>query len=390
MPLVHHREKVKEAIQRGDLFSAAHSLAALCKLQPNDLELALMHADLCEQAGSMNDEAAEAYARASRLSVDTHDWRSGGTAMVGYYRLRPDGKMLGRELFHRARANDALLAEAMTFLHQDDCAAFAMHEHPMFSSLSDILFDEVFTSLQAQALDDGEFLVRKGDPAKHLFVITEGSLEPWVEDDDGTFKPMAVIEAGSITGETPFLTDTSERTADLKAVGKTQVYLLPYHVLHALVEKHPTIRHQMEAFHQQHAPERQLAFTPFFQSISAQERRNIAQEMEIICLPAGTNLCTIDERKNLDFYVVHAGWLSVNTSINGRERLLYTAKRHNLLGELGLLENRRKITVRTISDVQLLRWPEDRYRHYYQNNEWLRFKLADRLLHLNKKVHSLA
>jgi len=148
--------------------------------------------------------------------------------------------------------------------------------------------------------------------------------------------------------------------------------------------------HQMDDFHLKHAPERQLAFTPFFRNIAAQDRRHIAQEMELICVPAGTTLFSMDERKELDLYVVHAGWLSVNTVINGRERLLYTAKRHNLLGELGLLENRRKITVRTISDVQLLRWPEERYRQYYQDNEWLRFNLADRLLNLNKKVQRLA
>jgi len=247
MPLIRNRKKVKEAIQRGDLFSAAHSLAELCKLQPNNIEFALMHADISEKSGSLVDEAAEAYACAARLSIDMCHWQDASAAMAGYYRLRPDGRMLGRELFRLARATDATLAEAISLLHEYDCAAFVMHEHPLFASLSERMFDEIFTSLQPKSLHDGDFLVRKGDAAKHLFIITEGSLEPWVEEDDGTFKPMACMNTGSVTGETPFLTGTSERTADLKAVGRTQVYLLSYQVLHTLIEHQPAIRHQMGA-----------------------------------------------------------------------------------------------------------------------------------------------
>jgi|UPI0003827743 CRP-like cAMP-binding protein len=389
MPIVRNRKKTRTAIQQGDFFTAAHALAELCKLQPNDLEVALLYADVAEQCGVMNDEAADAYARTARLCVDHHDWTGGASSMDHYYRLRPNGFMLGRELYHLARASQATLAQATRFLHRDDAAAFAVREHPMLSGISDAAFDELFSALQPQELLDGETVFQQGDLADYLYIIAKGAVQPWVESEDGTLQGMQITEAGGISGEVPFLTGSKERTADVLAVGSTLLYQLPYQALQQVTDRYPEVLTYINDYYSGHAAEQQLAQTPFFHKLTLKEQRDIAQQMERITVAAGETLFSVGDRTNLDLYIVHAGWLSVNVAANGRQHLLYTAKRGNVLGELGLRSNQRNVTVRAISEVQLFRWPENLYRDYYLSHEWLRFKLADRLVDLNKKIHSL-
>ncbi|MDQ6978672.1 MAG: cyclic nucleotide-binding domain-containing protein [Mariprofundaceae bacterium] len=389
MPVIRNRKKAKDAMQRGDFFAAAHALAELCKLQPDDLKVALLYADISEQCGVMKDEAIDAYARAAHLCVDHHNWADGTKAMEHYYRLRPDGLMLGRELYRLARSEHATLAQAVPFLHEEDAAAFAVREHPMLTGISDAAFDELFAALQPAKFHDGKAVFRQGDFADYLCIIAKGAVQPWVESDGESPQAMLVTEAGGISGETPFLTKGKQRTADLLAVGNTLIYQLPYQALQQVIDRYPEVSSYIEAYHQDHAAERQLAKTPFFHQLKLDERRKIAQQMELITVTAGETLFRIGERDNLDMYIVHAGWLSVNVEVKGRLHLLYTAKRGNILGELGLRNNQRTMTVRSISDVQLFRWPERQYRDYYLSHEWLRFKLADRILNLNKKTLNL-
>jgi len=389
LPITRNQKKVKAAIQQGDFFAAAHALAELCKLQPNDLEVALLYADIAEQCGIMKDEAIDAYVRAGHLCVDHHHWTDGAKAMRHYYRLRPDGFMLGRELYRQARAEQATLAQATPFLHEDDAMVFAVRKHPMLAGVSEAAFDELFSSLQSRRLQDGEVVFRQGDFADYLCMIAMGAVQPWVESDDEPPQAMQITEAGGISGETPFLTGGEERTADLLAVGSTLIYQLPYQALQQVIDRYPEVASYVEAYYQDHATERQLSITPFFRRLKLDERREVAEQMELVTVAAGETLFSIGERTNLDMYVVYAGWLSVNVEVKGRLYLLHTAKRGDVLGELGLRSNQRTVTTRAISEVKLFRWSESQYRSYYLSHEWLRFKLADRLISLNDKINHL-
>ncbi len=379
-----HQQKVKFAVRRGDFIMAADSLNTLTKLEPHNIACAQLAADMSKKVGA-DEQAAQHYANIARICIEQGKIQQGMHAISEYYTLCPRGTMIGRELYHLCRTKDLSTEVSLPFLHQQDRLTFVFHENPMFRHVDSDSFTSLLTSLKRVCFNDGDVVVRQGDEADVIFIVVKGALQPWVEEDDGTRYGLILTEAGGVVGETPFLIGTKERTADLIAIDETEVYTLSYQALHSITDQYPSVKAHLQNYYDSHLAERQVAQSPFFRELSVTERRDIAEKMTVVKLAGGETLCTVGEHHALNFYIVILGWLSINTVTKNRESLLYTAKAHSVVGELGILENRRKVTVRAISDVQLLCWSEEDYRAYYRTHESLRHQLTDRLLRLSEK-----
>ena len=70
--------------------------------------------------------------------------------------------------------------------------------------------------LEVRRLAPGSVLVRKGAPGNELFIVWEGTIEVWAEEEDGQRIRLAVLPPGRMTGELAVL-DQEPRTADLLA-----------------------------------------------------------------------------------------------------------------------------------------------------------------------------
>ncbi len=384
-----YKARAKSALRKGEYEDAASALLELLRMEPGNMNYLRLFAEVSERA-QWNEDAAKSYLRLAHEQIKRGMFARAVKAMDGYRRTcSGDSVETGRRLYHLCRSAGGSLAEALPLLDKKDQLAFTLREHEAFQNLDDESFEQIFTALRPLSFADREQVVKKGDIADCLFIVLSGGLLPVVEDEEGNRYEMALLEPGSISGETPFLTGQQERTADLYAHGPTQLYTLAYFELRKLVERHPTFLENLEHSHRIHEPERLLGMTPFFRKYSSAERRLIASQMEFVELEANEDLFCVGERRNLDFYVVTGGWLSVGVPIQGIESHLYTAKRGNVLGELGVLENIRKTHARAISQARLLRWPEAAYRDYFLRSASLRHQLTERMEQLKKKIASL-
>ncbi len=380
-----HQQRARAAISTGNLIEAAASLSELARIKGNDPEYLRMAADISLQAG-LREQAAEQYLKLAHRYAENSDIAAADNAISHYEKLRPQAEHHRRKLYFLSRANGVSPGEAMALLDEQDRALFALREHTLFQNMDTQTFDTLLSSLQRRCVADGERVIEKGEHADALFIVASGALRPVIEDNDNERYMLALIGEGEVCGETPFLTGQQQRTADVYAAGDTVLYVLPYRELATLVEQAPYFRKQLQQNYRLHAPERQLAMTPFFRHYLEEERRYIAAQMEIVHVAGGETLFSFGDRAPLDIFVVLSGWLGVNTVVNGREHYLCTAKRGHIIGELGLLENMRKYTVRTVSDVTLLRWPEAAVRDYFLQHESFRHQLADRLLKLRENT----
>ena len=105
-----------------------------------------------------------------------------------------------------------------------------------FSSLSPASLDALNTAAETRLIKGGELLVRYGDEADTLYLVSAGRLH--VQLPDGRI--VAEIEAGEPVGELAFFSGGT-RTADVKATRDTEVYALTREAYDAVAAKHPEL-----------------------------------------------------------------------------------------------------------------------------------------------------
>jgi CRP-like cAMP-binding protein len=80
-------------------------------------------------------------------------------------------------------------------------------------------------SLERREYRPGDALVRQGEPAEELFLVTGGRLSVWVPIGAGDARRLATLEAGGMVGELAFL-GREQRTADVRADTVVEAYVL--------------------------------------------------------------------------------------------------------------------------------------------------------------------
>jgi len=387
MQVAHNQKLAREAIMRGDLPAAAAAFSELARLQPTNMEFCLMAADLSDKTGDA-ETSADWYAHAARFYIDQKNVGQAVVMMKHYQRLRPDEHRLCRKLFRCCNNCTENSSPCLPLLAADDQMKVSLRDHDLFALISDHTFDDLLPHIQLQTYQDGDFIARSGDAADALYLIAKGGILPHVDDFDQIYD-LSPIAAGGVCGEVPFLTGGEERTADLKAIGVTELAVIPYDVLKKLTVTYPKVMLELDRFYQAHVLERQLALTQFFDVLTDDERNEVSAQLETVRLQGGENLFTQGETTPLDMYVVRSGWLAVNVIINGREHLIYTAKNGNVLGDVGVLENVRSFSARAVSESIVMRWPEAKYREFYAAHDDLRYRVADRMLAYQQAISDL-
>jgi CRP-like cAMP-binding protein len=87
-------------------------------------------------------------------------------------------------------------------------------------------------------LGRGDLLFRKGDDARHLYLVTEGRVAVAAHASDGRESVVAVLGPGSLLGEMP-LFDDGPRSADARALTRAEVVALDFDDLRDALAHHP-------------------------------------------------------------------------------------------------------------------------------------------------------
>jgi glutaminase len=114
-------------------------------------------------------------------------------------------------------------------------------EHDLLRGLSPGAAAAVQERLRPQRFRRGEMLVRQGDPAGDIYLITKGEVSVVLELPDGQAKRLSTLSAGMTFGELGAIAGTV-RTADVRADTATECYVLPKAAFEALAEANPAAR----------------------------------------------------------------------------------------------------------------------------------------------------
>jgi glutaminase len=111
-------------------------------------------------------------------------------------------------------------------------------EHPVFAGLSGPVVDCLRRVMDRRQFRIGDALVRHGEPAEELFVITGGQLSVWVPVGAQDTRRLATLEAGQLVGELAFL-GRERRTADVYCDSEVEAWVLTTEAFDELAASDP-------------------------------------------------------------------------------------------------------------------------------------------------------
>jgi CRP-like cAMP-binding protein len=108
----------------------------------------------------------------------------------------------------------------------------------LFASLPPDVRARLGERARSVLLGRGDLLFRKGDEARHLYLVTEGRVAVAAHASDGRESVVAVLGPGSLLGEMP-LFDDGPRSADARALTRAEVVALDFDDLRGALAHHP-------------------------------------------------------------------------------------------------------------------------------------------------------
>jgi glutaminase len=113
-------------------------------------------------------------------------------------------------------------------------------EHELFAELEPAELERLVPELGLLAVDPGEIVVRAGDPAAELFLVTRGSLSVLAPGTGPQGRRLSTVSAGMTFGELAYV-DRGFRIADVYADTDVECRTLPYAVLDRLAATEPRL-----------------------------------------------------------------------------------------------------------------------------------------------------
>jgi glutaminase len=113
-------------------------------------------------------------------------------------------------------------------------------EHELLAGLSPLELDRLLPELGVAGVPAGTLLVRQGEPAAEVFLVTRGTLSVVRSAADGGSHRLTTLSAGGTFGELAF-DDRRVRAADVRADSEVACRTLSYSLIDALADSDPVL-----------------------------------------------------------------------------------------------------------------------------------------------------
>lgn len=108
----------------------------------------------------------------------------------------------------------------------------------VFQHLDVELLREFEHLLKRIFLPGGDTLTRRGDPGDSVYILVNGRLRVFVQDEEGREKAVGEVARGQVVGEMALLTD-APRSATVRAIRDSELVRISREVASEFVRKHP-------------------------------------------------------------------------------------------------------------------------------------------------------
>ena len=208
--------------------------------------------------------------------------------------------------------------------------------------------------MEEASYQPGQIVVREGEEADKLFIITGGKAEISA-NDAGNGLILATLEKGEIFGEIALLSPEHKRQATVTAIDKLYLLCLDGAVINDLIAKYPGMLYALRAISDIRIKTKFLKqFSPF-KSLPPERLKLLLSKLEKVSVETGATIINQGETGQ-ECYLILSGKMEVLIQDNEQSlRKIATLYPGCILGEAALLtEEPRNATVRAIEPCELL------------------------------------
>ncbi|MDX2043751.1 MAG: peptidase domain-containing ABC transporter [Acidobacteriota bacterium] len=262
-----------------------------------------------------------------------------------------------------------------------------LEELPMMMFLPDELKRLVMDCFVPASFGFGGDILREGEDADAVYVLTEGRARMVKRGANGEEIPLSVLKPGETFGATGLLDPSliGKRQTTVRASSDVQAYKLDPALFQALLANHPEVKtyFQIEQRHRQLANFIKL-YTPLAK-LPADALKLLAMEAETVSVRAGETIIKQGDAIG-PMFIVEEGRARVWETQGARQRELAFLRKGELFGELSIVRHQpRRATVEAMTDCRLIRINEATFGKLYAGFPEFKAKIEERVAAYNSQ-----
>jgi cAMP-dependent protein kinase regulator len=232
---------------------------------------------------------------------------------------------------------------------------------PFFSELPPALFPNVLRMLRLIRGDDGDLVIREGEPGRAFYLLASGQVRVFGKAG-GKLVERAQLHEGALFGEMALYTD-QPRTASIGVLGQADLLEVDRDTVSRLCAEVPALTERIEKFARERVLRNLLSSSPLFKPFDHKQQMDLLSRFEGHEVPSGTVLIREGE-PGKGLFVILLGEVEVlKSDPSGGDRPVARLGTGELFGEMALLgEPVTTATVRALVPTTILFLGRDYFR----------------------------
>jgi len=233
---------------------------------------------------------------------------------------------------------------------------------PLFSDLEPAEFKRVFELLRTVTIPAGIAVCREGDQGDSIFIIAEGRVKITRKDAQGQERPLAALGPTEFFGEFGYFANAT-RQATVKAESKTRLLEISKAQMDQVVKEFPHVREVLLQFYRERVLDNLLAFTPIFQTLGQEDRRQLANLFTPVTFAPGAVIVK-EGNPGDSMFIIKSGEVEVTTINPLSQQRVVLAKLlcGNFFGEVSLIKKKpRTATITAQTPVEAMELTRNNY-----------------------------
>jgi CRP-like cAMP-binding protein len=224
---------------------------------------------------------------------------------------------------------------------------------PFFSELPRKLFPPALDLLRLIRADDGDLVIREGEPGKAFYFVASGEVRVFAKAGTGTVERTRLHE-GSLFGEMALYTE-QPRTASVQVVGEAELLEMGRDAVQRLTAEVPALAERIDRFARERVLKNLLATSPLFKPFDHKQQMDLMKRFEGHQVEAGTVIIREGEAGQ-GLFVILLGEVEVTRHEGGvEEQKVARLASGELFGEMSLLaDTPTTATVRALAPTTIL------------------------------------
>ncbi len=244
---------------------------------------------------------------------------------------KPTNKLMSTEKFHESDLREVL------------------KNVDLFKELNDADIDELSDNVKIKKVLSGESVIKQGEEGDSIFIILQGSVKIYYNDDIGKIIELSYLTKGDFFGEMGFFGNKIRR-ASADSVDDSIIIELKKEQMDRLIKKHKNIEDTLIKFYKDRILDLIVATTPVFYPLDGNVRKELVKNFNLKKISSGKTIIKEGDASDA-MYIIKSG--NVKVVKDGKE--LAQLGPSDFFGEIGLITGQKRTAdIIAETDVELM------------------------------------